>query len=122
MCIRDREIRARHVLIEMQSRISQGPHAALGIGEASSAEQVRAAFLQLTKLYHPARFGRMASDVQKLANEVFLGIKGAHDHLTKLLGSSGRVAPTRAFADGTNKTQFTGPQPRVSAGTEPPAT
>jgi len=113
------------VLAEMQTRISLGPHAALGIAESSSAEQVRAAFLQLTKLYHPARFGRMATDVQRLANEVFLGIKGAHDHLTKLLGSSGRSAPMRPIADGTNKTpapQITGPHPRVSVGTQPPAT
>lgn len=116
----DEEIRARHVLADMLTRIAQGPHAALGIAESSSAEQVRSAFLQLTKLYHPARFGRMATDVQRLANEVFLGIKGAHDHLTKVLGSSGRVA-LRSIADGTNKTpQVTGPQPRVSAGTQPP--
>jgi len=74
-------------------RISQGPHAALSIAETASAEEVRAAFLQLTKQFHPARFGRYAPDVLKMANEVFLGIKGAHDQLTKLLGSTGRPAP-----------------------------
>jgi len=104
----------------MQLRISQGPHAALAIAESASAEQVRQAFLQLTKQFHPARFGRMTTDVQRLANEVFLGIKAAHDQLTKLLGSSGRVAFRRdapapaVTADGTNKTRV------VSAGTMPP--
>ena len=97
----------------MQLRISQGPHAALAIDESASAEQVRQAFLQLTKQFHPARFGRMATDVQRLANEVFLGIKAAHDQLTKLLGSSGRVALRPTLADGSTKM-------RVSTGTAPP--
>ena len=79
-------------------RISQGPYAALSVAEAANAEEVRAAFLHLTKQFHPARFGRMATDVQKLANEVFLGIKLAHDQLTKQLGSSGR--PTTRPATG----------------------
>lgn len=73
-------------------RISQGPHAALNISESASAEEVRAAFLELTKQFHPARFGRMSNDIHRTANEVFLGIKGAHDQLIKLLGSSGRPA------------------------------
>jgi hypothetical protein len=76
----------------MQSRIAHGPHAALGIGEQASAEQVRTAFLQLTKTFHPARFGRMANDIQRQSNEVFLGIKAAHDALMKALGASRRDA------------------------------
>lgn len=76
-------------------RISQGPHAALNVAETASAEEVRAAFLELTKQFHPARFGRMPNDIHRLANEVFLGIKAAHDQLIRLLGSSGRPAPGR---------------------------
>jgi hypothetical protein len=91
----EEDLRARAVLAEMQMRISQGPYSALSISEDASAEQVRAAFLQLTKQFHPARFGRMSAEVHRLANEVFLGIKGAHDQLTKLLGSSGRVTSAR---------------------------
>jgi hypothetical protein len=79
----------------MQSRISSGPHVALGMGEGASPEQVRAAFLALTKTFHPARFGRMSPDVQRLSNEVFLGIKGAHETLLKMLGvPNGRVSAT----------------------------
>ena len=88
------EARARATLVEMQSRISSGPHAALGVGEGASPEQVRAAFLALTKTFHPARFGRMSPDVQRLSNEVFLGIKGAHETLLKLLGVPGRASAT----------------------------
>jgi hypothetical protein len=77
-------------------RISQGPHAALSIPEAAGPDEVRAAFLQLTKQFHPARFGRMSGEIQRLANEVFLGIKSAHDQLMKLLlGASGRIPQMR---------------------------
>ncbi len=91
----EEELRARAVLAEMLMRISQGPYAALSVFETASAEQVRASFLDLTKQFHPARFARMSTELQRMANEVFLGIKGAHDHLTKQLGSTGR-APTRS--------------------------
>jgi hypothetical protein len=89
----EEELRARAVLAEMQMRISMGPNAALSVAETATAEQVRAAFLDLTKQFHPARFGRMAGDIQRLANEVFLGIKAAHDHLMKNLGTTGRFPP-----------------------------
>lgn len=76
----------------MQFRISQGPFAALGVPENATLEQVRTAFLALTKQYHPARFGRLASDIQRLSNEVFLGIKAAHDLLARSLGGGKRAA------------------------------
>ena len=57
----DEEARARATLVEMQLRLSQGPHIALGVAEIPTPEQVRAAFLDLTKQYHPARFGRSRS-------------------------------------------------------------
>lgn len=96
----DEELRARAVLAEMQMRIARGPHAALSIPQTATAEQVRAAFLQLTKQFHPARFGRMSGEIHRLANEVFLGIKDAHDQLTKQLGSSGRVMTVRSSSTG----------------------
>jgi hypothetical protein len=84
----DEEAKARAALDEMQLRISQGPYVALGLSEYAGAEEVRAAFLALTKQFHPARFGRMSSEMQKLSNEVFLGIKGAHDYLQRITGGS----------------------------------
>lgn len=101
------------MLAEMQMRISHGPHAALSIAESASAEDVRAAFLQLTKQFHPARFGRMSGEVHRLANEVFLGIKEAHDQLTKALGSSGRIAAIRPSSSGV----FVPPSPGTQRGT-----
>ena len=73
----------------MQLRLSQGAHVALGlqIGQPS-AEDVRSAFLQLTKQFHPARFGRLSTETQKLSNEVFLGIKAAHESLLRQAGGA----------------------------------
>ena len=77
------EARARAVLFEMQERVSRGPHAALGITSHATAADIRTAFLQLTKIYHPARFGRMSTEIQRLSNEVFLSLRAAHDSLEK---------------------------------------
>ena len=79
------EARARSVLADMQERLTRGPIVALGLTATSTPEDARAAFLQLTKHFHPVRFGRMAADIQKLANEVFLALRAAHDSVAKSL-------------------------------------
>jgi hypothetical protein len=91
------EVSARSVLAEMQERLASDPMTALGITPSASAEDVRAAFLALTKQYHPVRFGRMAADIQKLSNEVFLALRAAHDTAAKNLRKrSGPIPTTRA--------------------------
>ena len=79
------EARARSTLADMQERRARGPIAALGLTASSTPEDARAAFLQLTKHFHPVRFGRMASDIQKQANEVFLALRAAHDSVARTL-------------------------------------
>lgn len=79
------EARARSALADMQERLARGPIAALGLTASSTPEDARAAFLQLTKSFHPVRFGRMATDIQKLANEVFLALRAAHDSVARTL-------------------------------------
>jgi hypothetical protein len=79
------EARARSALADMQDRLTRGPIVALGITSSSTPEDARAAFLQLTKQYHPVRFGRMAADIQKQANEVFLALRAAHDTVARTL-------------------------------------
>lgn len=116
----DDDARARATLTEMQSRISQGPYAALGVGEAATAEQVRTAFLELTKRFHPARFGRLATDVQRLSNEVFLGIKAAHDQLLKQLGAAKRSMQSGGMSVITDA-KVSGIMPVVRAPTPAPA-
>ncbi len=76
------EKQARHLLAEMQTRLARSSYDALEI-QAGSANphEVRAAFFRLTKTFHPQKFARMTPDIQKLANEVFLSLRAAHDSL-----------------------------------------
>jgi hypothetical protein len=106
------ETRARAVLAEMQARLAQGPHAALGIQGTASASEIRSAFLQLTKTYHPTRFARMSSDVQRLSNEVFLALRGAHDSIAKPV-RGGRANQSGMLPSNTppHPIRTTGPQP-----------
>lgn len=77
------DTRARALLAAMQARIAGGSHAALGVAPAAGASEIRTAFMQLAKAYHPARFATLSPDVQRQANEVFLALRAAHDSLVK---------------------------------------
>lgn len=86
------ETRARAVLDAMQERLIGGPATALGVPAGATADEIRRAFLELTKTYHPAKFARMSVDTQKLSNEVFLSLRGAHDTLAR----AARTAASRS--------------------------
>jgi hypothetical protein len=97
--------------MDMQGRIHEGPQVALGVDSSASGEQIHSAFLQLTKRFHPARFGRMSNEVQRLSNEVFLGIKSAHDILLRSVGAPPRGSNAKSsqtmpvlHAEGSNRT------------------
>jgi hypothetical protein len=100
---------------------------ALGVEDGGvTPETVRSAFLELTKRFHPARFGRMATDIQRNANEVFLGIKAAHELLLRSLGVSGRGAPRAQSsgmpvlaAEGSNRTARPGTPPGAAGARGP---
>jgi len=102
---------------------------ALGLEDSGATpESVRTAFLTLTKQFHPARFGRMSAPVQRMSNEVFLGIKAAHDLLMKSLGVPPRGGSTLQTggmpvltAEGTNRTQQRPGSPPIRAASPPPA-
>lgn len=67
----------------MHERLARDPYEALGLTGSPTPADIRQAFLGLTKQFHPARFGRMSSEIQRLANEVFLGLRAAHDQLAR---------------------------------------
>lgn len=67
-----------------------GPHSTLGVTPQATPAEIRTAFLELTKIYHPARFGRLSTDTQKLSNEVFLAIRAAHDAIARPVRGSPR--------------------------------
>src|SRR4051812_2154644 len=83
----------------MQDRLARDPLSPLRITAPPTGGGGRSGFLELTKLYHPVRFGRMAVDIQKLSNEVFLALRAAHDSVTKVIRrQTGPIATSRAPA------------------------
>jgi DnaJ-domain-containing protein 1 len=93
---------ATAVLDAMRRRLERGPHAALGVPPDADPAAARAAFMQLTKTYHPAKFARERPEIVRLANEVFLSLRAAYEAVT-----SGKAKPTVAT---------------VAAGTDAPPT
>lgn len=120
----------RAKLLAMQERIVRDPFDALGLATSVTPDGVRSAFLELTKVYHPARFGRMSPEIQRLANEVFLALRSAHDAVARTVRARASTAPTgattkpasdpqamAALAAGTARTPFgQGTRPATSPG------
>ncbi len=113
------EKQARAALADMQARLARGPYDALGIqAGAIGAVEARSAFLQLTKIYHPARFARMAPEVQRLANEVFLALRTAYETLARpnragVRQSQGLSAIPRSEASQSFRLNHTPPPPQL---------
>jgi curved DNA-binding protein CbpA len=74
-------LRRLAILRDMQRKLAQGPTQALGVLPGASSAQVRAAFMELTKLYHPAKYSRLDDATVRLANEVFLSLREAYESL-----------------------------------------
>jgi hypothetical protein len=91
---------ARSTLAAMQDRLARDPSSALGLDAHATADDVRVAFLELTKRYHPVRFGRMSLEIQKMSNEVFLALRAAHDTLAKSLRRRSGPIPTIGAGQG----------------------
>ncbi|RMH40354.1 MAG: tetratricopeptide repeat protein [Deltaproteobacteria bacterium] len=73
---------AAHLRAELERLATANPFEVLGVGYDAGSEQVRAAFLALTKRYHPSRFARGERDTVRAANELFLRIKDAYTRLS----------------------------------------
>ena len=121
---------AQVFLLAMQNRLQGDPRLALGLTPTATSADVRTAFLTLTKQYHPVKFARCDAAVQRLANEVFLLLREAHDAVAKsartAVGTSRTNAVAGASATGPLRTvattRTTGPSPVVERTPSPPAT
>lgn len=120
------ETQARAVLVAMQERLIGGPYVALGVPPSATASEIRTAFLQLTKTYHPARFGYMSTELQRLSNEVFLLLREAHDSIAKPTRGSAKQSdrsglfPAVAAVASQRPAQATAPPPARPGPTSPP--
>ena len=88
------------LVAEADSLKKLNPFLVLGVGYEATDSEVRAAFGELTKRYHPDRFARYESDeLRGVAAEIFILIRDAYRRLgdpatrAQLLSSLGKPAP-----------------------------
>lgn len=70
--------------INKEAKIKQKLHV-LGLNNAKTQDEIRAAYRKLVKIYHPDRFATKSKDEQEMAHERFIEIKAAHDFLLEHL-------------------------------------
>ena len=98
------ELELIHALeAEVESLRKLNPFLVLGVGYESSDADVRAAFGELTKRYHPDRFARYQSvKLRQIAAEIFILIRDAYRRLAdeksrqQVVATLGTRAPARA--------------------------
>lgn len=95
----------RALVSEAESLKKLNPFLVLGVGYEASDADVRAAFGELTKRYHPDRFARYQSvQLRSTAAEIFILIRDAYRRLgdeagrLSVLSALGRTAAPRAVA------------------------
>ena len=106
---------------EAESLKKLNPFLVLGVGYEASDSDVRAAFGELTKRYHPDRFARYESpDLRQIAAEIFILIRDAYRRLgdasarAQVLHTLGKHAPApRAVAGPPRATPAVPPPPRT---------
>lgn len=88
----------RALVAEAESLRKLNPFLVLGLGYEASDADVRAAFAELTKRYHPDRFARYQStELRQVAAEIFILIRDAYRRLGdeqsrhSVLSSLGRI-------------------------------
>jgi tetratricopeptide (TPR) repeat protein len=109
------------LIAEAESLKKLNPFLVLGVGYEATDGEVRAAFGELTKRYHPDRFARYESDeLRQVAAEIFILIRDAYRRLgdpaarAQVLHSLGKPAPGPRAVPGPPRTGATIPPPPSS--------
>ena len=93
------------VQAELENRLARWgscePHEVLGVAADAGVEEIRTVFLRMTKELHPNRFARRGPELKKLANEVFLAFKDAHQRLSDIRAGKRRRRWTGTGPPGT---------------------
>jgi hypothetical protein len=106
---------------EAESLKKLNPFLVLGVGYEASDGDVRAAFGELTKRYHPDRFARYESaELRQVAAEIFILIRDAYRRLgdtnsrVQLLASLGKPAPAPRAVPAPPRVTQAVPPPRMT--------
>ena len=106
------------LVAEAESLRKLNPFLVLGVGYEATDSEVRAAFGELTKRYHPDRFARYESDdLRQVAAEIFILIRDAYRRLgdpsarAQVLSSLGKPAPGPRAVPGPRRASSTVPPP-----------
>ncbi|HMG55511.1 MAG TPA: DnaJ domain-containing protein [Kofleriaceae bacterium] len=106
---------------EAESLKKLNPFLVLGVGYEAGDADVRAAFGELTKRYHPDRFARYESaELRQLAAEIFILIRDAYRKLgdaaarAQVLQSLGKAAPAPRAVPGPHRAPASVPPPRAT--------
>jgi len=111
---------------EAESLKKLNPFLVLGVGYEATDGEVRGAFGELTKRYHPDRFARYESDeLRQLAAEIFILIRDAYRRLgdagarAQVLHSLGKPAAGPRAVAAPQRAPATVPPPRINQRTPP---
>ena len=109
------------LVAEAESLKKLSPFLVLGVGYEATDGEVRAAFGELTKRYHPDRFARYESaELRQVAAEIFILIRDAYRRLgdaaarAQLVSSLGKPAPAPRAVPGPPRTAQPVPPPRLT--------
>ena len=86
------------------------PYKVLGVSENASQEEIRKAYLELVKKYHPDKY--TDSDLKDLANEKLKEVNEAYDFLTKNK-SRGTSAGSSYSGYGYGQSSYSGPNAEI---------
>ncbi|HRC56911.1 MAG TPA: J domain-containing protein, partial [Kofleriaceae bacterium] len=92
-------LRSIAILRDMQRKLQRGALEALGLAAGASPAEIRAAFMGLTKQYHPAKFARLDDSTIRLANEVFLSLRDAYEAVRAASGGASAGGVRRLGTD-----------------------
>jgi hypothetical protein len=116
----------RALIAEAESLKKLNPFLVLGVGYEANDGDVRTAFGELTKRYHPDRFARYESNqLRQVAAEIFILIRDAYRKIGEVesrnqtLASLGRSAAPRAVPAPRPASQPNVPPPREKTGQIP---
>ncbi len=93
-------------------RHAQGAGTAAEILGVAQPDQYRSAFLNITKTYHPNRFARRPEDIRRLANDVFILLKGAYESVKGAAAELERAAADRRLQEAKAKAAMAAKEPR----------